>query len=84
MRLRASESADRIVREATADATRIRNDAEIEVSRQRADAIADAEAEIELARAAGREMVAEARAYREKSCLSCHADVSLPASKLNT
>ena len=66
MRLRASESADRIVREATADATRIRNDAEIEVSRQRADAIADAEAEIELAKQQGREMVAEARAYREK------------------
>ena len=66
MRLRASESADRIVREATADAARIRNDAEIEVSRQRADAIADAEAEIELAKQQGREMVAEARAYREK------------------
>jgi cell division septum initiation protein DivIVA len=66
MRLRASESADRIVREASADAARIRNDAEIEVSRQRADAIADAEAEIELAKQQGREMVAEARAYREK------------------
>lgn len=66
MRLRASESADRIVREATADAARLRNDAEIEVSRQRADAIADSEAEIELAKQQGREMVAEARAYREK------------------
>ena len=66
MRSRATESADRIVREATADAARMRNDAEVEVSRQRADAIEDSEAEIELARQQGREMVEEARAYREK------------------
>ena len=66
MRVRAAESADRIIREATADAARLRNDAEIEVSRQRADAVADSEAEIELAKQQGREMVAEARAYREK------------------
>ena len=66
MKNRASESADRIVREATADAARLRNDAEIEISRQRADAITDAEAEIELAKQQGREMVTEARAYREK------------------
>ena len=66
MRSRATESADRIVREATADAARMRNDAEVEVSRQRADAIEDSEAEIELAKQQGREMVEEARAYREK------------------
>ena len=66
MRSRAAESADRIIREASADAARIRHDAEVEVARQRADAIADAEAEIELAKQQGREMVAEARAYREK------------------
>ena len=66
MRARAAESADRIIREASADAARIRHDAEVEVARQRADAIADAEAEIELAKQQGREMVAEARAYREK------------------
>jgi hypothetical protein len=66
MRSRASESADRIIREATADAARIRQDAEVEVTRQRQDSIADAEAEIELAKQQGREMVAEARAYREK------------------
>lgn len=66
MRTRAAESADRIIREASADAARIRHDAEVEVARQRADAIADSEAEIELAKQQGREMVAEARAYREK------------------
>lgn len=66
MKTRATESADRIVREASADAARIRHDAEVEVARQRADAIVDSEAEIELAKQQGREMVAEARAYREK------------------
>lgn len=66
VRNRAAESADRIIREASADAMRIRHDAEVEVARQRADSIADAEAEIELAKQQGREMVAEARAYREK------------------
>lgn len=66
MRNRAAESADRIVREASADAARIRQDAEVEVARQRQDALVDAEAEIELAKQQGREMVAEARAYREK------------------
>lgn len=66
MRNRAADSADRIVREASADAARIRQDAEVEVARQRQDALVDAEAEIELAKQQGREMVAEARAYREK------------------
>jgi hypothetical protein len=55
-----------LVREASSDAARIRQEAEIESSRQRNDAVADVEAEIELAKQQGREMVIEAREYREK------------------
>ena len=63
---RAAETAERLVREASSDAARIRQEAEIESSRQRNDAAADVEAEIELAKQQGREMVNEAREYREK------------------
>lgn len=63
---RAAETAERLVREASSDATRIRQEAEIESSRQRNDAVADVEAEIDLAKQQGREMVTEAREYREK------------------
>ena len=63
---RAAETAERLVREASSDAARIRQEAEIESSRQRNDAVADVEAEIELAKQQGREMVIEAREYREK------------------
>jgi cell division septum initiation protein DivIVA len=63
---RAAETAERLVREASSDAARIRQEAEIESSRQRNDAVADVEAEIELAKQQGREMVTEAREYREK------------------
>jgi cell division septum initiation protein DivIVA len=63
---RAAETAERLVREASSDAARIRQEAEIESSRQRNDAVADVEAEIELAKQQGREMVNEAREYREK------------------
>lgn len=63
---RAAETAERLVREASTDAARIRQEAEIESSRQRNDAVADVEAEIELAKQQGREMVNEAREYREK------------------
>jgi cell division septum initiation protein DivIVA len=63
---RAAETAERLVREASSDAARIRQEAEIEASRQRNDAVADVEAEIELAKQQGREMVIEARDYREK------------------
>ena len=63
---RAAETAERLVREASSDAVRIRQEAEIESSRQRNDAVADVEAEIELAKQQGREMVIEAREYREK------------------
>ncbi len=63
---RAAETAERLVREASSDAARIRQEAEIESARQRNDAVADVEAEIELAKQQGREMVNEAREYREK------------------
>ena len=63
---RAAETAERLVREASSDAARIRQEAEIESSRKRNDAVADVEAEIELAKQQGREMVIEAREYREK------------------
>lgn len=66
MRARAAESAERLVREASSDATRVREEAEIEASRRRSDVAVDIEAEIELAKQQGREMVNEAREYREK------------------
>ncbi len=66
MRDRAAETAERMVREAATEVARLREQAEIEVSRRRSDASSDSEAEIELAKQQGREMVNEARAYREK------------------
>ena len=66
MRVRAAEAAERLVREANADAIRLREDADIETSRRRSDAVSDVEAELELAKQQGREMVNEAREYREK------------------
>ncbi len=66
MRARAAEAAERVVREAGGDAARIRAEAEIESSRHRSDVAVDAEAELELAKQQGREMVVEAREYREK------------------
>ena len=66
MRVRAADAAERLVREANADAIRVREDADIETSRRRSDAVSDVEAELELAKQQGREMVNEAREYREK------------------
>ncbi len=66
MRTRAAEAAERLVREAGGDAARIRAEAEIESSRHRSDVAVDVEAELELAKQQGREMVIEAREYREK------------------
>ena len=66
MRERAAETAERMVREAAAEVARLREEAEIEASRRRIDASTDSESEIELAKQQGREMVNEARAYREK------------------
>ena len=66
MRVRAAEAAERLVREANSDAIRVREDADIETARRRSDATSDVEAELELAKQQGREMVNEAREYREK------------------
>ena len=66
IRERAEESATRLVKDAAEDAARIRESANIEASRIREDAAHDAEAEIEMAKQQGRDMVNEARAYREK------------------
>jgi hypothetical protein len=66
IRQRAEENATRLVKEAASDAARLREEAELEAVRRRDDAAADAEAEIELAKQQGREMVNEARDYREK------------------
>ena len=66
IKIRAEEGAARILREATDDANRTREQAEIDASRKRTDAAADADAEVSLAKQQGREMVNEARAYRER------------------
>jgi DivIVA domain-containing protein len=66
IRDRAEESATRLVKDAAEDAARIRESAMIEAARINEDAAHDAEAEIEMAKQQGRDMVNEARAYREK------------------
>lgn len=66
IRARGEETANRLVRDATDEALRIREEVELEAARRRQDAAADAEAEIELAKQQGRDMVNEARAYRER------------------
>ena len=63
---RAEEAAARLLREATEEAQRQREEADLEASRRRNDAVADAEAELTMAKQQGREMVEEARAYRER------------------
>ncbi len=66
IREKAEQSAARMLLEASDEATRMREEAEIEASRRRTDAAADAEAELSMAKQQGREMVTEARAYRER------------------
>jgi DivIVA domain-containing protein len=66
IRIRAEENASRLVSEANDDVNRLRNEIDLEVSRKRKDAISDAEAEVAMAKQQGREMVNEARAYRER------------------
>jgi hypothetical protein len=66
IRQRAEESSARLLREATDEAQRMREEAEIESARRRQDASADAEAEINMAKQQGRDMVNEARSYRER------------------
>jgi DivIVA domain-containing protein len=66
IKIRAEENAAQLLREASDEAQRLREDASLESARRRADASADAEAELEMAKQQGREMVNEARAYRER------------------
>jgi DivIVA domain-containing protein len=66
IRDRAEESATRLVKDAAEDAVRIRESAVIEAARIRDDSAHDAEAEIDMAKQQGRDMVNEAREYREK------------------
>jgi hypothetical protein len=66
IKVRAEESAARVLREATDEAQRLREEAEVEAARRRQDAAADAESELQMAKQQGRDMVNEARAYRER------------------
>src|SRR4029079_7610229 len=66
IRARAEDGAAQLLREARGDARRMREEAELAGGRKRADAVADAEAELGMAKQQGREMVEEARAYRER------------------
>jgi DivIVA domain-containing protein len=66
IRTRAEDGSARLLREATDEAQRLREEAEIESARRRQDASADAESEIQMAKQQGRDMVNEARAYRER------------------
>ena len=66
IRERAEETATRLVKDATEDAQRVRESAHQDAQRIRDDAAADANSEVEMAKQQGRDMVNEARAYREK------------------
>ena len=66
IREKAEESAARMLTEASDEVARIREQADLDAARVRADAASDAESEIEMAKQQGREMVTEARAYRER------------------
>ncbi len=66
IKIRAEEQAARIMRDAHDEVNRLRQEAEVEAARRRQDASSDAEAEVALAKQQGREMVNEARAYRER------------------
>ena len=66
IRAKAEEAAERMMREAREDSQHLRDDADSEAARRRRDAEQDAEAELEMAKQQGREMVEEARAYRER------------------
>ena len=66
IRAKAEEAVERMVREAREDAQHLRDEADSESHRRRRDAEQDAEAELAMAKQQGREMVEEARAYRER------------------
>ncbi len=62
----AEEAASRLLIEANEEAQRVRAEAEIEAGRRRQDAGLSAEDELQMAKQQGRDMVNEARAYRER------------------
>ncbi len=66
IRARSEESATRLIKDAAEDAARVRESATIEASRIQEDAAGDANSEVEMAKQQGRDMVYEAREYREK------------------
>ena len=66
IRARAEDGAAQLLREAGDEARRVREESELEAARRRSDAAADADAELAMAKQQGREMVEEARAYRER------------------
>lgn len=66
IKVRSEESAAKLIREASEEAARLREEAELDCARRRQDATADAEAEVLMAKQQGRDMVNEARAYRER------------------
>lgn len=66
IKIRSEDGASRMLREAADEAQRLREEAEVEAARRRQDASADAESELVMAKQQGREMVNEARAYRER------------------
>ncbi|HYN33851.1 MAG TPA: DivIVA domain-containing protein [Ilumatobacteraceae bacterium] len=66
IRQKAESAAAQMLSEAADEAMRMREEAGIEASRRRTDAASDAEAELAMAKQQGREMVNEARAYRER------------------
>ena len=66
IKVRAEDKSAQLVRNATDEANRMRQDAEVEAARRRQEAQADAESEVALAKQQGREMVNEAREYRER------------------
>lgn len=66
IKAKAEEGAGRLLREASEEAARLRSETDVEIARRRHDATADVEAELAMAKQQGREMVEEARTYRER------------------
>lgn len=67
IRSKAEDAAERLLSEAKEEAQALRQAAEQDASRRRKDAETDADAELTMAKQQGREMVEEARAYRERA-----------------
>ena len=67
IRIKAEEAAERRSARRREAAQQLREDAEPEAAQRLSDAHADAEAELAMAKQQGREMVEEARAYRERA-----------------